>query len=392
VKLRETGYIPWYDSEVLCITVVDSRFITKKTHGLQFSGAWRWARGGAALAAGRFGRDGQVDLTACGSDLLRVSPALVPTSYTAACDCNAYPPFSSVAGQITELQRSAGGAAYCGVRSPARDGIKGLGTRPACDPGFLWTSTFARSSCTTPFTNAPKAIMQFFKSIAVLALAAVAAALPTFERRAEKTNFYLVATPTKSAHPANTTGIDLFDPYYQGACSDSASALPADQTRAQRPSCSGRSLRRRATSSSTSRSASIPRRLCPGFCIDMLCCRGILSSMQSPAHDYTDVYPYESNIDATTGSISFMANSGTKGMSPSPGPPIRIARLTGRLSRSLLVQVVQGRRLPRVQRQGRRLHGLRWRFRADGRKYTWFYLALYTLTLAFPDADQLQGH
>jgi hypothetical protein len=70
--------------------------------------------------------------------------------------------------------------------------------------------------------------MQFFKSIAVLALAAVAAALPTFERRAEKTNFYLVATPTKSAHPANTTGIDLFDPYYQGVCSDSASALRAD--------------------------------------------------------------------------------------------------------------------------------------------------------------------
>jgi hypothetical protein len=56
--------------------------------------------------------------------------------------------------------------------------------------------------------------MQLFQSIAVLTLAYAAAALPTFERRAEKTNFYLFATPTMSANPTNTSPIDLYDPYY----------------------------------------------------------------------------------------------------------------------------------------------------------------------------------
>jgi hypothetical protein len=66
--------------------------------------------------------------------------------------------------------------------------------------------------------------MQLFKSIAVLTLACAAVALPTFDRRAETTNFYLFATPTMSANPTKTSPIDLVDPYYQGARHDT---LPA---------------------------------------------------------------------------------------------------------------------------------------------------------------------
>jgi hypothetical protein len=41
---------------------------------------------------------------------------------------------------------------------------------------------------------------------------------------------------------------------------------------------------------------------------------GILSSTGSPAHVYNEYFEYESNIDATTGSIYLSQESGTKGL------------------------------------------------------------------------------